>query len=960
MTWSPLPERVTGPNEWQVKEWAERASSKSCRTDAAGSFVFAQDEVPDAPFGSVLWITHPEYRAEAVILEAPKANLGVVQLDPAPRRWATVLAGGMEVEGARVLQLAVPKDGSGNGVRARRMFRRESTTGADGRAPLATLAGREGLFAIVDGECSRAVTRECTGDVTLELLPSFSAGGSVLLTDSEAMPEGVRVFVEVGGDEDWERESSVAVRPDRSWGPMSLPLLETSYRFVVEGGGVIRESVYAPTPDLGQELNIDIETRLGIDQWFNVLDAETGEQLPEAHIEVYAQDEFARWVMVKHHPLDNGYILARGCAPGPLHYVARCPGYAFARGGPVPLPTPEPYTIVIDLFKAGQLEGWCTWGGAPADDFKVIWWPGEFYQQLDSKVFRDLEDGHFVLENIAAGDVTLIAQSAELGQSEPITVTVPPGGTGEARIDLPGGEIGRGLVVDQASGAPIQGAAIKLFFTFGSQGVHETDVSTVTDRDGRFELPGLSTVQSTFSINAPGHAEVRKIAQAADSTAVDLGTIELPRSQPLEIRLHTPEGVDPSTCSVGTLGLGLPRTYFSSEGLVIVEDFMPGHQFLRVEESLGRTIDVRVDLRPGEDWIVDIDATGPCQVQAHVTDASGNELPEDLWVFLKHPSDRGGADWVLPVPKSGEVLFSSVPAGPIQATLRNGTSIVASKRLTLDEGQTNEVELSLNEIQRQFRVVDRDGLPLSSTFIRFLIDGNGEGRIGGRTDGHGRFSCGGLVGDSITVNLEHPTVGFASGIAVDRARAADEVVDIVLEPQGSLSVTLLDGDEPIPSIDCRAFWTNSVEVLSGNRTTDANGRVEWKNVGRGRYDFRAQHPNYWPVRVEVRAGDEPNRIQMRRRGNLFVRALEANGSKATNMPLRVVSADFQTDVAKWIEAGAVKAPLPLVTNASGEVELFGLPRGQYQWTAQSGSGETLSGTIAVSGGKQVVLPIRLP
>ena len=958
VTWSQLPERVRDQGDWQARDGL--IGELESITDGDGRFTFERDALAEAEFGSVLWVTHPDYRAHYSILAETASDLATVQLEAAPRRWVTVMAAGVEVEGARVQQFAVPQDEEPDGVRARKVFRREWITGADGRAPLATFAGEEGLIAATDGERSRAVTRECAGDVTLELRPSFTTHGSVLLTDGADMPKGVRVFVEVGADDDWERDSSAPVRSDSTWGPMAIPLLEKGYRLVVEGGKVIRKGVYIPEPELGQVLNVDIETKLGIDQWFYVVDAETKELLPDAHIETYAQDELGRWVFVKHRPLDNGYILAQGCAPGELYYLARCPGHVFTRGGPVLLPASEPATLWVELLQSGRLEGRCTRDGIPVEDFKLLWWPGDVYAQLDTETFSGLADGRFALDSVGAGTVTVIAQSPEHGQSEPLTLTIPPGGTGEAHLTLPGAETGRGVVVDQATGLPIAGATIEALFTFGSHGVHPTGVSAVSDRDGHFEIRGLSEVPTTFHVTASGYALIRKTVRTTGSTTVDLGRLELPRSQPIEIRLHTAEGVDPTAFYVKNVGEGIPKSRFSPEGRVFVAAHKPGYELLEVTETFGRSIVFPVDLRPGEDWVIDIDLTGACQLDVHVDKPTGSEIPEDLWVLVKFPGDRGGADWTLSVPESGEVRFEGLPQGTFQVTLAQGAKNLASERIEVAVGQDNVLELPLNAPLRHFRVVDKDGRPLAATSMRFLIDGVGDGRLTARTDGQGQVSIGGVNNGEIQVNLDHPTRGLATGIPVERARTPDEVVDIVFEAEESLEVSILDGDQPISGIACRVYWSGSLETLSANRTSDSNGRVKWNKIGKGKYDLRAHHPNYWPLRVEVEAGETPNQVRIRRRGDLLFRATTATGSEASGLPVQVVSIEYETDVADWIQARAVKASLPLVTDSSGELNLAGLPRGEYRWMVQPPSGEVLSGKVTVRGGEQVLMPVRLP
>jgi uncharacterized GH25 family protein len=144
-------------------------------------------------------------------------------------------------------------------------------------------------------------------------------------------------------------------------------------------------------------------------------------------------------------------------------------------------------------------------------------------------------------------------------------------------------------------------------------------------------------------------------------------------------------------------------------------------------------------------------------------------------------------------------------------------------------------------------------------------------------------------------------------------------------------------------------------VLSGQRTTDANGRVTFTDLGQGLFRFACQRADVWSTSVEVAlAEDEAAKrdVQMRRLGNVELAAVDAEGNPLAGMTVSVRSIEFDADVADWIAAERVRAPGGLRTDGAGKLLLEGLPNGRYSWAMTLNANAHPSGTFEVVPGER--------
>ena len=967
VSWASIPSLIAEASpDWDEVDWTVvEQHTVWTDSDVNGNFTFLELPPAASNHGSVIWVTHPDHMATSIIFSDPDVDLPAesrVVMQEAPARRAHVVnESGEPAEGAAVRQFAIANsDDDPQVAAARRVFYRESQTDGTGVASLSTFQGREALYALRAREVSEPLVRDCSGDVTLRLSPSFLATGLVALPT--AVPEGeqVRVSYSTRNADRWDELGRCLVAPDGSWGPATIPLLTTdTYRFSVTGGGVVRQDREIAPPVAGETVRIDFDSTLGLDQWFYIVDGATDGVLLDASVEVRWQEDDSSWTSIEARPRDDGYILARGCRSGSIRYEARAPGYSSYQSEPIVIPMPEPLTFKVELFRAGRVTGRCEFAGKPVLNFAVLYWPGSDIYDRKNEHFRDSEDGIFVLESVPEGELSLVAHADGYGQSEVVMTTVAPGETTDIVLELSRALLGRGVVIDQLTDNPIESAAIQLYAGQGSQPIHATGATAYSDSEGQFELAGLSAISSTFRVAAAGYSDSYVTTSGKEGTTIDLGVVAMAPSQPFEIRLLYSDGVDPTQYSVRTKLSGLPPTVFSREGVVRVDAFAAGANTLVVEMPGRELFHVPINLIPGYDWYVEVPLDGSCRLDVEVSPEQGSELPSQLWAFVKLDGDRGSMDRGRGIPESGQLTFEHLPPGPFDVKITDDTYMLAGVSGNLAEGEATAVHITLGDVYR-FRVVDDGGKPLPSTFVQFSVDGSERAEFGGTSDAAGEFLCGGLSG-SVTAHLENPVLGWATHVPVQLPADASEVIELELAAHEHWHAILRDGAVPVSGVSCRLLARNSALAV-GHDTSDAEGHISWEPLNRGDYDFFADHPNYWPTSATLGTTEEtPHVIQVRRRGDLRVTVRTAGGVKAPGASVRIVSDEFETDVTQWVQSGLVSAsPASLTTDEDGELVLEGLPHGEYRWTVEHPASNAVSGSATVPRGQLASLTATLP
>jgi uncharacterized surface anchored protein len=199
--------------------------------------------------------------------------------------------------------------------------------------------------------------------------------------------------------------------------------------------------------------------------------------------------------------------------------------------------------------------------------------------------------------------------------------------------------------------------------------------------------------------------------------------------------------------------------------------------------------------------------------------------------------------------------------------------------------------------------------------------------------------------------------GMRLAVPIDASLREQE---LVLEPTGSLTLVLKDGDVALAGVTTRVQTPDGTS-LAAPLDTDADGTARRDGLGEGAYYVACSRNDCWPtsVRHTLAAGERANvDVAMRRLANAELLVLGPEGLPLTGVTATLTSLEFKHEVSDWLAQGGVEAPTGLTTNQSGRILVEGLPNGPYGWSIQLESG-TAAGSFTLAPGENArILQIR--
>jgi hypothetical protein len=610
---------------------------------------------------------------------------------------------------------------------------------------------------------------------------------------------------------------------------------------------------------------------------------------------------------------------------------------------------------VITLAKAGRVVGKVTRGGKPEHNFSVTLWPAAQRYNYNTTAFANATDGEFEIDEAPVGDVSIFATSTECPRGEVKVLHVDAAQNARVELDLPESILGRGRVVDAATGEGISSARLRLYSSWRGDFIGWFGPFRSVNADGTFEIKGFSPGDSRFVVNADGYAGYLGQTTGAVGRELDLGLIALQRAQTLEVRLEPPGSRDFSSWQVNAEGNETyPLQPFNREGISRFENVGPGIYFICVFAPDGRARATELYLEPGREWVVRFPVDGGRVLDVSVTGADGRTAEEigATEVIVTHASAQGPC--VLrrqTLDVHGRATFDALPAGvvTVEALDKNGDSLGLT--VTRLETAENSVELRLGAHDLNVLVVDVHGRPLDGTGLQLRAP-----QLGfawwqhGVTDARGEHRFPSLGMPNVLINLNHPTLGMRADIEIDlERRSRDKPVVLTLDAHEHVRIRCIDGDTPVPALQVR-YFAERCDFCVGSFVTGMDGRAESGPVAHGAFRFSIDQPGVWPASavIDSRADEAANDVQVMRVGGLELIATRVSGEPLAEAAIELINEQMYTSVSSWIESGLVKRPSNgLATGTDGRLVVDGLPRGSYRWTLRGPGGESGSGRVQV-------------
>jgi len=924
----------------------------SAYTANDGAFDLAPPYSSDSQY-SVLWCSHPRYLARSFFsYEAIPTIPELIELSPAASPTVTVLdADGKPSPDATVIEAFDLEGVATEAVDpAACAFRREWKSDDLGSVSLHPIPGCARIWAEKGNLRSQTWTGSAAGRITLNLHSTFFAGGGVIPASGSFQAAGARVRCGLRRAMDFIDLGCVSVRTDTTWGPVMLPVIASeAYVFRLEGDTFQTEQLSTDPPRPGDRIRVDFHPTPGIVVTVHSVDDE-GHSLSRTKVSVLWRRE-ADWITLERTTDVQGIARFTGCPVGELFIRAQCVGLAPKRLEPIFLQSAPSEPIVIQLDRAGRLEGQCLHDLAPVESFTVVFWQSDPAQK-DFRTFHGQTDGRFAIDEGPLGPLHLLAYSDDLPPSPTQVVGIVPDRTAQVTLSLPGIICGVGRVIDALTGEALPRAAIQVNVLHENIILKPWGSPVPVDTDGHFSVGGLVEGYNSISILAPGHAPYDVSRHVKPGDQVDFGTVGLFGTHSIVICLQSETPEQWTLASVELLGSHTygPRS-FSDVGRAVFPGLPPGPYTVRVFLRDANLFD-SIQLRPDRDLTV-IERLRGRPLDVFVIPEASTSLPEHLLLRASFLTSSGSQVCnTIDIPGSGHVQVGHVEGDHVILAVEDfdGT-LYGCERVALGPIEPTTAQIHLGRRPLHIRVVDRARAPIPNVHVDVSIPGDRSGWLQQvTTDAEGLCSIAPALSSTLYVSLYHFSLGLQPSTLVDLGNSDLTPKELVLDPTLGLEILLLERQTPAARVDLWAEDSQGIVYGLGSASSNEEGIVTWAPVGKGGYRIEVHQPGYWPSSQEIRLDAEvaPIPIQVRRLGSAEFQANNGLGNALPDLEIEMRSTESGETLSEWLLDGRILAPPSGVrTNSEGYLRLDGLPNGPFHWRATSLNGDVLEGEVIV-------------
>ncbi|MCY3001351.1 MAG: hypothetical protein NTV21_06065 [Planctomycetota bacterium] len=652
-----------------------------------------------------------------------------------------------------------------------------------------------------------------------------------------------------------------------------------------------------------------------------------------------------------------GRVHFGGIPKGSATFIAEKPGYFQKYRVDVwtEYPTDTPTTLRLD--RGGALTGVVARDGLAVRDF-TIWYATESWNWA-SMSFCDVADGRFTIDGIPAGKTEVMASSPFHGQSNIAFTDVSEKESSTVELALSEGKWpSRCQVVDATSLGPLADAEIEVLVLAGGSEVGGVGVPTLTDASGRAEWVGQTRGTGRIRVGRPGYEAVVVSAYVEGDRPTDFGLIRLRKMGSLKLRL-VPEGpLRLDWCSAIVRGSRVsPQTLFSVDGVAEFGSVAPGPVSVeilradRVEEKL------TLDLAEGQ-TVIDVPLVVNKRMAVRILDGldaivEGAEFSfrtQDGWARSTFGPSGGANEFLVPVD----------PAVVEEIEIQSAGIQRVTRRAVTDNERAEGVVVIGSSGDLRFKVITSTGAPIAGAGVLVRRPEGDAGVVpDARTGDDGFAVMSGLGWDLIDVLVFHPQIGVRPSERVDVKELAGRTLELELNPVGRTRVAVRDGEVAIAGVQVRFL---DPKYNAGRAMTDEEG-VAWSlPLQEGRYRAEVGQSGYWPAAVDFECNKEEvwTTLQVRRTGGLDLEIQSASARDVRSYVLELRSKEFEASVAGWLGAGKVVSPQGGRPDEDGRLEFYGLPNGEYTWTAILDGAGVMAGEIQVgphaTNKKKLMLP----
>ncbi len=961
VSWTPLLDAFNPP-DWALIDWnALDKSSIVATSNSRGEFEICLSATTDVRQVSALWSTKANLCAASVVLTSLDQSIGALEIVMTRQKAASirVLDGDARPVPRATVDMygTVPWRVGQRGTlpeRALRVLHRRAETNDDGVLQLSGPSTDAVLVARKDVRESREKVGPVVDSLTLVLSPTFRLSGQLRFGRDCAWTPDTRVMVELTTDQGPQPIGSIAVASDGSYGPGTWPIVESSnYAFCALGGDFLPSVVRHDQPKTGEDVVVDFDCVHTHSISVRAVDASREDQpLEGAAVEIYWGADVSSYDVMSGRYFTDASGVARIPAPstGSVSAAAERKGFADTRAGPFTIRADDDNTFDIRMTPGGTIVGRVISGDAPVSAFRVAYWPGSL-ADFRYREFDGVADGNFRIEDVPIAQYQIYATSETQPRSEVATVHFNDGVAGPIVLALAKSFPGVGQVIDSDTRKPIPSATVEVWNSWQNQILTPQGSPVHVDVDGRFRVEGLREGRNMLWVKADGYPSLSPGANVDPQTGqADFGYIPMVRGAPVAFQLASDKPLDFSRFTLtAEIMLHMPPSFFASDGRMLLGEFAPGEIELGVGYPDNSTEWSRYVLRRATPTTIVHRVRDDVSLLLTVREAGGCSLPKSIDCSVASIVD--GARWERQVSfdPGATLTLDDLPFGAAVLDLSTNGAPLLRKHVVLGPDRKQSLSVEVNCRSRVLRVVDPDGKPCAGCTIKYgCADERPRFDCAAETDENGCVTIPDPDCDRLIVSVYGQTPRYGIEVSLDPKIPA--VQDVVLGPDATLRVRLLDGADALRGIWVWCEETNSGQALR-SASTDSKGVAEWDGIREAKYRVVLDDQGLWHADAIVASTLDANTthdVQVRRVGGVEFEVRGSLGEPLADATVELVSNEFATNISTWISDGRLAAPTQgLATDLNGKLTLDGLPHGDYAWTVQTADGKSMTGSVTI-------------
>lgn len=605
---------------------------------------------------------------------------------------------------------------------------------------------------------------------------------------------------------------------------------------------------------------------------------------------------------------------------------------------------PQDHPTLVKMHRGAGLCGTVTLNGSPLREFVV--WVSSSGGGWSGKPHLDSPEGRFELSDLPPGPVDVVVTSPTTGQSDQKSLTVEPSSIQTVDFQLSPSERATCTVLDALTGLPISTAQGEVLVYAGGIAVGSTGARFHANGDGRIDFDGLQFGTCRVAVEAPGYERVVVSGFLSQDDKLDLGVVRLRGTASLEVRVEPDGPMKIEWCSVAIVGaMTAPRVLLDPSGRASFGSVAPGRNRIEITRVDASEDVVTVDISDREPNIlvvpISVNRTTRVEIDpAIVSRVVGVEIFHTTRAEMRRSTfTQSAGKQVVLVPVDPSC------AQEIELTDLNGVRLARREVTEAERAGGVIVVGSAGHLIVRVQTRSRHGLQGCSVLVR-RAGGDPEAIVSMRTDSEGVADAPGVAWDVVDVLVFHPQIGVRPSERVDLKELAGRTLELELNPVGRARVAVKDREVAIAGVQVRFL---DPKYNAGRAMTDEEG-VAWSlPLQEGKYRAEVGQSGYWPAVLDFECDKEEvwTTLQVRRTGGLDLEIQSASARDPRSFLIELRSKEFETPVSTWLGAGKVVSPQGGRPDKDGRLEIYGLPNGEYAWTAILDGAGVMAGEIEV-------------